>query len=105
MTIVLLFSLGMCIAQIQGVWVNFACTEKLFNLSAEAIIIARNALLSVRCAIFLLKIKQNPFSCRLVHGFTFLKRIQNQFKMLLEMCFVLASIVSTEKNANLLVVM
>ena len=46
-----------------------------------------------------------PFSCRLVKGCTFLKRDQNQFKMLLEMCIVLASIVSKERNVNLLVLM
>ena len=48
---------------------------------------------------------QTIFFCRLVKGFTFLKRAQNQFKMLLEMSIVLASFVSTERNANLLVVM
>ena len=47
--------------------------KKLFNLSAEAFINARNARLCVRCVIFLLKIKQFPFSCRLVKGFRFLK--------------------------------
>ena len=47
----------------------------------------------------------NSFFCRLVKGFTFLKRDQNQFKMLLEMSIVLASIVPTERNANLLEVM
>ena len=78
----------MCIVQTQSVWANFACTKRLFNLSAEAIIKARNARLCVKCAIFLLKVKQIPFSCRLVKGFTFLKRVQNQFKMLLEMCIV-----------------
>ena len=62
---------------IQNVWINFACTEILFNLSAEAISNARNAHLCARCGIFLLKIKQIPFSCRLVKGFTFSKRIQN----------------------------
>ena len=51
-----------------------------------------------------LKIKQNPFSCRLVKWFTFLKRAQNQFKMLLEVSIVLANIVPTERNPNLLVV-
>ena len=50
-------------------------------------------------------IKQIPFSCRLVKGITFLKRAQNQFKMLSEMCIVMASIVPTERNANLLEVM
>ena len=37
-TIALLFSLGTCIVQIQNVRVNFPCTKRLFNLSAEAII-------------------------------------------------------------------
>ena len=49
--------------------------------------------------------QQIPFSCRLVKGLTFLKRLQYQFKMLFEMSIVLASIVPTERNANLLVVM
>ena len=53
----------------------------------------------------LLKIKQVRFSCRLVHGFKFLRRVQNQFKTFLEMCIVLASIVSTDRNASLLMVM
>ena len=51
------------------------------------------------------EIKQIAFSCRLVQGFTFLKRVPKQFRMLLEMSIVLASIVSTEINVNLLVVM
>ena len=91
--------------QIQSVWVNFACTKRLFNLLAEAIINVRNVGLCARCAIFLLKIKQIPFSCRLVKGFTFLKRAQTLFKMSLEMSTVVASIVPTERNANLLTVM
>ena len=105
MTIALLFSLGTYHVKIQSVQVDYACTKRLFNLSAEAFIKARNAGLCARCAIFLLKIKQIPFSCRLVKGFTFLKRSQNQFKILLEMSIVLASIVPTERNANLLEVM
>ena len=105
MTKTLFFSLGTCIVQIQSVLVNFACTKRLFNLLAEAIINIRNVGLCARFAIFLLKIKQNPFSCRLAKGFTFLKRAQNQFKMLLEMSIVLAKNVPTETNANLLVVM
>ena len=47
----------------------------------------------------------SSFFCRLVKEFTFLKRAQNQFKMLLEMSIVLANIVPTERNANALVVM
>ena len=97
MTIALLFSLETCIVQMQSVWVNFACTKSLFNLLAEAIIKVRNVGLCARCAIFLLKIKQIPLSCRLVKGFTFLKRAQNQFQMLLEMSIVLASSVPTER--------
>ena len=61
MTIALLFSLGTCTVQIQSVWVNFACTKRLFNLLAEAIINVRNVGLCARCAIFILKIKQIPF--------------------------------------------
>ena len=67
--------------------------KKTFNLSAEAIINVRNVRLCARFAIFFSKIKQIPFSCRLprAKGLTFLKRVRNQFKMLLEMCIVLAS--------------
>ena len=104
MTIALLSSLRTCIVQIQSVRVNLACTKGLFNLSAEAVINVRNARLCARCAICLWKIKQIPFSCRLAKGFTFLKRVQNQFKILLEMCIVLASIVSTERNPNIMTV-
>ena len=73
MTIALLISLGTCIDRIQSVRVNFACTKRHFDLSAEPIIIVRNERPCARCAIFFLKIKQIPFSCRLVKGFTFLK--------------------------------
>ena len=64
------------------------------------IINVHKARLCARCAIFLSEIKQFPFSCRLAKEFTILKRIQNQFKVLLEMCIFLASIVPTERNAN-----
>ena len=33
--------IGTCIAQTQNVWVHFAGTKRLFNLSAEAIINVR----------------------------------------------------------------
>ena len=101
----LLLALGTCIVWIQRFRVNFACTKRLFNHSAEAIINFRNARLCARCSIFLLKIKLFPFSCRLGKGFTFLKRVQKQLNMLLELCINLASIVSTERNANLLTFM
>ena len=45
------------------------------------------------------------FSRRLVKGYTFSKRVQSQFKILLEMSIVLASFISTERNAKLLTVM
>ena len=61
MTIALIFSIRTCIVQIQSVWVNFACTKRLFNLSAEAVIKVRNVRLCARCAKFFLKIKQIPF--------------------------------------------
>ena len=69
--------IGTCIVQTPGVRVKFARTKRLFNLSAEAIIDVRNARLCAKCAMFLLKIKQIPFSLRLAKGFTFLKRVQN----------------------------
>ena len=71
MTKALLFSLGTCAVQIQSVQLDFACTKRLFNRFAEAIINVRNVGLWVRCAIFLLKIKEVPFSCRLVKGLHF----------------------------------
>ena len=49
--------------------------------------------------------QRNSFFCRLVKGFTFLKRTQNQFKILMEITNVLASIVPTDRNANFLVIM
>ena len=68
MTIALLISLGTCIVRKQSVQLNFSCTKRLFILSAEAIINVRNARLCARCAIFLLKIKHIPFSCRFGQG-------------------------------------
>ena len=101
----LLISMGTCIVQIQNVWVNFACLKRLFHLLAEAFINVRNVGLCARCAIFLLKVKQIHFSCRLVRAFTFLKIGQNQFKRLTDISIVLAKIVPTERNANLVMVM
>ena len=79
--------------------------KKTFQPLGRSVIKASNARLCARSAIFLSKIKQIPFSYRLVKGFTFLKRAQNYFRMLLEMSIVLASFVPTERNSNLLVVM
>ena len=105
LTIALLISLGMCIVRTQSVRVNADCSERLLNLSTEAIIKVRNASLCARCANFFLKIKQIPFSCRLAKKFTYLKIVQNHFKILLEMSVVLASIILAERNANLSTVM
>ena len=102
MTIALLVSLEMCIVQIQSVWVNFACLNRLLNLWAEAIINAHITRLCARCTMFFLKIKQIPFSCRLIKGFTFLKGVQSQFNLLLEMSFVLAKLASTGEKCRLL---
>ena len=49
--------------------------------------------------------QNTSFFLILVKEFTFLKRVQSRFKMLLEMCIVPVSIVSTESNADLLLVM
>ena len=97
--------IGMCSVQTQSVRVYFAWTKRLFNLSAEAIVNVDIARLCASCAIYLLKIKQIPIFCHLVKGCIISKRIQNHFKMLLEMSIVLANIVSTEINANFLTVM
>ena len=105
MTMALSFPLGTCLIQIQSVRVKSACTKRRFNLSAAAIINVHNARLCARCAIFILKIKQILFSNRSAKGFTFLKRVQNQFKMLLEMFTVLAIIVPAERNAIFLAVL
>ena len=91
----LLFSLGTCIVPIQSVQVKVPLSKTLFNLSAEAFQ-ERN---------ILVEDQKNSIFYRLVKGFTFLKRTQNQFKMLLEMSNVTAGIVSTEGNLNLLTVM
>ena len=61
MTLALIISLGTCSVQTQSVWVNFACTKRLFNLSAEASIIVHNAHACARCAIFVLNFSQNLF--------------------------------------------
>ena len=67
MTKALLLSLGTCIVQIQSVRVNFACTKRLFNLSAEANINARNArLCQVRNIPF--EDQTNSFFLSLVQG-------------------------------------
>ena len=78
MTIAPLFPLETCTVQIQSVWVKFACTKRLFNLSGEAIINVHNPSLCARWAILLLKSKQILFSCRLFRGFTFIKRVQSR---------------------------
>ena len=47
---------------------------------------------------FFLRIKQIPFFRRLTMEFTFLNRVQNQFKTLLEMSIFLASILSRKEK-------
>ena len=71
MTIAVLFSLGTRFVQIQSVWVNFVCTKRPFNLLTEAIINVCNVSLCARCAIFLLKTKQNLFVVAWSRGLRF----------------------------------
>ena len=78
--------------------------QKEFSISRHEVLLTAMRLCVLGCAIFLLKIKQIPFF-RLVREFTFLKRDQNQFKDILEMSFVLAGFVSTERKTNHLTVM
>ena len=60
---------------------------------------------------FVYQVRNNPFEdqtnsffCRLEKGFKFLKKVQNQSKLILQMCMVLANFDPTERNANLLAV-
>ena len=100
----LIISLGTCIVRLQSVWEKFARTKRLFNLSAEAIKNVRNARLCARCAAFFLKINKFPISLLLAQRAK-IKRVQVQFRMLLEKTFVLRSTLPTDRNANLLTVM
>ena len=68
MTIAPLISLGTCFVRKQSFRVNFACTKRHFNLSAETVINIHKARLSGRFAIFFLTIKQNPFFLSLGQG-------------------------------------
>ena len=66
--IALLISLGTCIVRIHSVRVQFACTQRLFNLSAEAIIPVRTAPLRASCTIFLLTNEQIRFFMKFDQG-------------------------------------
>ena len=91
-----------CFVLIQSVRVNFACTKRHFKLSAQAIINARNARLCGRCAKFLSKIKRIPFFSIGLKAYFFEESPKSiQDAILLEMCFVLESIVPKEGNASL----
>ena len=78
--------------------------KRLFNPPVEAIFKVRNAGLCAKCTIIFLKITQIFFLVVWPRGFSILKRVHNQIKTLLEMSIVLASIVLTESNANVLTV-
>ena len=62
MTIALLISFGTRVVRVQSVRVNFVCSKRLFNLSADAIINVRNASLCAWCAIVRLE-EQTNSSC------------------------------------------
>ena len=101
MTIALLFSLGTCIVQLQNVRVKFACTKKTFQSLGRSEYQCPQCTSVFQKRNFPFEDQTNSFSSPLVKGLSFLKRLQNQFNRLLEMCIVLASIVSTEKSDNL----
>ena len=105
MTIALLFSLGTCHVQIQSVQVDYACTKRLFNLSVEAIIDARNARLCVRCAYSFWRSKKFFFLVAWSRSLHFWREHKISSRCYFKMSIVLASIVPTETNANLLEVM
>ena len=66
--------LGTCIVRRPCESIYFACTERLFNLSAEATVNVLNANPFVRCAILPLKNRQIRFPWSLVKGFICVKR-------------------------------
>ena len=105
MTITLLFSLQSCIVQIKSVRVNVACTQKTFQFLGRSDNQRPHCGSVCQVPNILCEDRKKPFFCPLGKGCTFLKRVQNQFKMLMEMCIVLASFVSTQRNANLFMAM
>ena len=90
---------------------NTKCSSKLCIHKAAFQSFGRSDYQCPQCAFvcqvrnILFEYQTNSFFCRLVKGSTFLKRLQNQFKMLLEMCIVLANFVPTERTVNLLKLM
>ena len=107
MTRALLFSLGTCIVETQSVWVNLPAQNDFESLGRSDDQCPQcTSVCQVRKIPFEEPINSFfPFSYRMVKEFTFLKRDESQFKKFLEMCIVLENFVSTERNANLLVVM
>ena len=76
----ILNQLKTCIVQIQ-----FAGTRRLFNLSAEGIIIVLNASACVRYAMFVLRNRRIRFCWWVSERFLFLKRYKNQINTLLKL--------------------
>ena len=88
MTKALLNLLGTCFVQTKCVLRNFAYKRRLSNLWKEVIISVLVLNPCLRCAIFPVNNEHFNKSWGVTKGITFLKRIKNQFKILLEKCFV-----------------
>ena len=99
MTIALIFSFGTRFVWTQNVRVNLPAQKTFQSLSG----------IDNQCpqVVFVCEGRNIPFedptisSSFLAKWFIFLKRVQNQFKMLLEMSIVMPSIVSTERIARI----
>ena len=76
----------MCIVRTKCVPGYFVCTKRLIKLSVNAVNNGLNARSPIRSVIFPLKNKQTRSSWCVTKGIPFLKRRENQSKMLLEMC-------------------
>ena len=92
-------------------WPNTKCSGKLCLQKKTFQSLGRSDYQCLHCA-SVCQVRNIPFeeqtksfSCHLVKAFTILKKIQSQFKMLLEMSIVLASINLIERNVNILTVM
>ena len=94
----------MCIIRLRGFRVSFACTKRLFNLSAGAIINVHNARLCVRWRNIRFGNTGNSFFMSVDQGFYIFEESLKSFEMFLVMSVVLASIVLTENNKNHLTV-
>ena len=80
--------IGACIVQIQKVWVNSDCTKKTFQSLGRSVYQCPQCASVNQVRNILFEDQKYHFFLSFGQGFTLLKRAQNQFKMLLEMCIV-----------------